>query len=208
MSQVNLQDWVEDIQLRLPGLTTKVAEHQLFATAQEFFRESLSWVVRVPYILDSTKQYIYLSPSYDGGVVGTILSVSYEDYPLGAYLQQPTPDSSPSTPRGFYAHDTGTIELFPTLSPAVDGKILYVEVALLPATIDTRIPADIWNLYRDALICGTLSRLLEWSGRPWHDDKRAVLEARKYRKFVLQARKSTLSRFSKGASSFRYPAWA
>jgi len=208
MSQVNLIDWVEDIQLRLPGVTKKVAEHQIFAAAQDFFRDSLIWVVRVPFILDSTKQFVYLSPSYDGGVVGTIIGASYEETPLGAYTVKPLGTSTSSTPKGFYAHDSGTIELFPSLTTAANGKTLYVDVALIPSTFDTRIPSDTWNLYRDALICGTLSRLLMWKGRPWYDAKQGVLEAREYKQALSKARVSTLSRFTKGVNHNHYPAWA
>ena len=208
MNTVALADWVEDIMIRLPGTTKRVVEHQLFATAQEFFRDSHAWTARIPFIVDDTKKYLYLSPTYDGANVNTVLRCAYDGKFMPPSGALPIRDLSPAIPQSFYMVDSGTLQLLPSPSLAANGKDVLVDVSLIPENFDTPIPSDIWVHHRKALICGTLGNLYDWAGRPWYKPKQAILEQRKFKFETIKAKKKTLARFTQGNYSWRYPTWA
>jgi hypothetical protein len=203
-----LDDWVQDIMLRLPGVTRSVVENQLFNTAQQFFRESRAWTVRLPFIVDNTKTYVYLAPTVEGAMVGTVLRVIYDERVINPLTVEPIDDPQAGLPRGFYLHDSGTMQLFPQPEEIDNGKDLLVDVSLIPESFDTLVPDDTWIHHRQSIICGTVAELLNWPNRPWSNDNKAIREQRKFKNETLMARKEVLARFSRGNASWVFPPWA
>lgn len=102
-------------------------------------------------------------------------------------------DQSTGEPRHFAHTLRGDLLLHPTPGSDEDGKDLQVFVVSVPTRNATFIPDTLMEKWRDGLVYGTKSRLMESRRQPWSDPEGAAYFHQLYMRVLREAKREGLT---------------
>lgn len=172
-----LASLAEDIVFRLPGCTDLMIRKTIGSVYRDFCRRTCALVTKRKIGLKSGVACYGVAPFLRGGVVDCVRSVSTED---GREINT------------FVASD-GTIVVEKSYLP-VDGetKNIIVETVEIPGIGCEEAPRWFLDKYGDAIISGTLAKLMAMTGRAWSDAQMAAIENSNFNSALTEARVRSL----------------
>lgn len=171
----------KDILPDAPGAPAQVVNHALLRTCQQFFHDTRAWS---PW-LDPTTTIADIA-EYDieyplGSVVVRLERATLDGVPvqISAYREiDHDPTDATATPGDGSITTADRRLLLIRLSTVAAGRVLRVRATLKPSDSATSIPDELAEQFRDAIVAGTLSRLLRTVNRSYSNpDLGAVKEA-------------------------------
>ena len=167
---------------RLPGLLLPIADLEINNTLQEFILMTRAW--REEMLLDLKANEVFYDLTTDQfSDLAYVLSVNIHDTEAAT----DRPDQSSGRPTTWSMQTLGTIEITPVPTRDIkDG--LRVWVSLRAKETTKQIPDLIHNYYFEALLDGTLSRLLATPAKPYTDTTLATYHGRRFRDAMARAK--------------------
>lgn len=183
----DLNRLLDNVQAMVPGLTDEMLSMVAWNTIEDFYQSSTYRREHVYWRMDPGVLTINFDP-YDShwrvcrfmGFSG-LGRVKFEPPGRIRDLSSPPPDSERK------------------------GEVL---LALKPRSLQTPLPYDVWTNYFEALLHGTLARLMLQPAKPYSDPQSARLYYTVYRKGVAGARAEAQAGHVRDGSSWSYPYFA
>lgn len=177
----------DNVQAMMPGLTTDITSMVIWNTIQDFYQRSTYRRELVYWRMDPGVLTLNFDP-YDQnwrvcrfmGFTG-LGRVKFEPPGRIRDLTSPAPDSERN------------------------GKIM---LALMPDSIQVRLPYDVWTNYFECLLSGTLARLYMQPAKPYSDATAGIAHARMYRSGIASARAQAQAAHVRDGSEWFYPYFA
>lgn len=218
--------WVQNVHARLPGADVSAILLELQSTVEEFCIRSLALQHDVEFtVVSGTSEYSF--EEIDS--VGTPEQVTWNGV-RGLYAHSATfgwdglrrhpVDGDPylfrpqiSNPTAFWVPSPQTIELFPTPPDTLDGETFFVTTSLVPIrSVDNisggayggGVPDMLHDYYFEAILDGTVGRMMLHPKRPYTDVRSAEYHLRRYRNAMRTAKDETLRRWGNAERSFAY----
>lgn len=178
----------DEVQLQLPGVTTDVVQLEAWRTIHKFF-------------VDSTYRREHVYWRMDPGVVTLSFDPWDAHWRVSRFLGFSGGLNKPKfEPPGRLRDLT-----WPIPDNTRTGEVL---LSLRPDCVDAPFDDDIWAMWYDAFVAGTLSRLFLQPGKPYTDPQMGRLKALEFRHGVIQARAHVQSQFITDGASWYYPYFA
>ena len=167
-----LSSFLPDLLPHLPACPVITAVHELRRAAQVFFERTRAWKITLDAETVSPGES-EVSIDVDGAECEL---VRVEQVWLGGKLLEPTTGDLLSDRLGSgwqthsgdpvaYIQDTpGVVRLYPA---AAAGGAVVSRVSVKPSELAKSIPDELVVKYRDDLIAGAKSRLMQYAGQPW-----------------------------------------
>ena len=183
------------IQGEIPDCPDFFIESRIQEVAMEFFKASKSWRVDLDPAAVSKDTATYELEVPSKTAVAEVLSILHLTNTLTprteAQLQQLEPEwrTKSGAPKYFtqLAPDTVTIAPIPI---ATTAKAMSIRVAVYPTIVANRMDSQMFNDSYNALVSGTLAKLLLMVGKTWSDPNMGSVYAQMYSQ-EIQAAKDT-----------------
>ncbi len=211
---VVVDDWLDDIMPHVPGATEKMVRQEIFAALRQFCDDGRAWVYNFQdesTVKDSP--VLALNNMPDDTTLGYVLRIAFAQNPTyPKYLRSvSTPilvrSRKSDTPLAYYMETPTTIHVAPTPTQDLDNKY-EVEATLIPTAADAKFPDEFRTHWVDAVIDGSLYRLMRQLSKPWSNTTAADFYGRSFRNHIRRSKAITNSRFSTGTSVWTYPDFA
>jgi hypothetical protein len=196
MAIVTYDTYVPELQPYVPGCPRPTIINALQRTGWAFFTGSLAYRLWVPAfdLTISTTSYVIpglptetevtqITTMYSQGV--PVNEVTHEQF---FALDPEWPSKTGTNPQWFTAlTDISTFNIIP-IPEATVADAFNLQVALAPTLTATGVEQAFFEQWKDGLIDGALSRLMEMPGKTWTDVKGAATRQARYIAEMAQAR--------------------
>lgn len=186
------QDWerlLADTAAKLSGASMQEIKSTIFDTLHEFFKDSSSWIesVSLPVVAGTTTYTVAVT---EGQIIRLAGVVDANNLPVKALMP-----------------DLGVITLaFPTNQTATYSAFLVKNVTLpLSKGMQPVGPEWVLPLWGPYISEGVVGKMMNTPQRTYSDVKGALYRLQRFRDAIQQARTETLSRYTIGGASWRYP---
>jgi hypothetical protein len=204
MAAADIERFMKNARVRLPGATDDALQLELFNTMDEFFKGSNVWREDIAVAIGASQP------------AGTIYYVVPEGPALVDRLmwtyQAPT---DPNQLRGPQVLDVAmSIPGELTLGTQPSQDLTYVVTVSLtvqdPIHRDGYVSFPAWVLarYRNAILDGLLGKMFSQPAKPWTNNQLAVLHLRKFASAIATARNEANKNNVYKAQSWRFPSFA
>lgn len=167
--------WLQDVRPHVPGCPDLLAEHELRRCAQEFFRRSRAWQVRIPAAIAVTAgtSTVTIATGDAAQDLLRVESIRYDGKELEPVAQDALDKSfgddwSTHTgfPNRFLQLTPGSVVLYPV--PDVDAVTgVTARLSVTPSESSTGLPDDLAIKFYEPIHIGARSRLMLYPGKPW-----------------------------------------
>lgn len=172
--QANLNLWLQDVSVYVPGIHRSVLKRQLILACREFFEQSRAWRAAIGPLTINVNQVTYmLSPFNSTADVVGVIGVWINGIPVNPIAQRPANDGTAtppvptnSQPFGYYMVRPDILALYPTPSKLLTGA-LQIQCSLKPKTTVNQVPRIAVTDFYDAILAGVLYRVLNQPGKPY-----------------------------------------
>lgn len=168
----HLKHLVQDLVHDVPG-SELVAERYMWRSAQQFFRESARWMVRLS--IPAAKITTITIPNLE---VIKVMQVQYEN----GFLKERTLSNELDTDKRFINSMPNVLEL--TFEPT---KSIDIIVSVTLAENNYLVEQTLLTRYRDSIITGATSMLLMVDRKEYTNQNRAVVEREKFMNLIENA---------------------
>lgn len=159
-----IKDYVPLILAQAPLAPYPVVVHHIKSAIDEYFTKTCTWTTTLSNVSFVAGDPTYRLVSLNGTKVARVLKVVSKDYPL----------------RWTFAH--GVLTLIPT--PSINGS-MDIDIAL---TIDSNTPTIPDWLDEDAVVSGTLSRILMIMNQTWSNPELGAYHQKEFTKYIAKER--------------------
>lgn len=185
-----LTEFTQHIIIYVPGCSDMLAEQFVLNTIRDFCERTDIWKYTLDAISSVAEQRDYeLSVPSETELV-TIINATYDDNPLDPVIetQMDWQDSywrsaDSGTPTSYAVLTPGYISLYPTPEDT-ESDILSVRVSLKPTVTATTVEGFLYTDWLDAIISGTLARLMAIPKKNWTDVQLSQFYLRKYESYL------------------------
>jgi hypothetical protein len=178
---------LDNLQALVPGLTLDMANLVCWNAVEDFYMKSTYRREHVYWQLDAGETVLRFDPYNSEWRVNRFL----------AFKGLATPKFVPP----------GTVYdvAFPAATNERKGEAL---LALKPASINTKLPYDVWTTYWETLLNGALFRLYMQPGKPYSDLQAAQGHAKLWKSGISSARADAQAGHLRDAQAWSYPYFA
>ncbi len=210
--QANLNIWLRDVSVYVPGIHRSVLKRQLILACREFFEQSRAWRASIGPINIVKDQATYMLSPFNSttDVVGVIncsingipvYPIAFRPPPTGTGGSPPVPTSN--QPFGYYMVRPDILALYP--SPAKDiANGMQVLVSLKPKSSVKQVPHIAVTDFYEAILNGVLYRVLNQPGKPYSNPGLAAQFESKFRTYIGMYAGLAKTGFNQ-APSWRFP---
>lgn len=171
--QANINLWLKDVSVYVPGIHRSVLKRQLILACREFFEQSWAWRETLAPIPIIANQPTYaLSPFNSTTDVVGVLGVSINGIPIppapNLPIHPPTgnPIGTVNLPNTYYMVRPDVMALDPVPNPTTPQN-MQVWCALKPKPSVNQVPKIAVTNFYDAILAGVLYRLLNQPAKPY-----------------------------------------
>ncbi len=205
--QANLNLWLKDVSVYVPGIHRSVLKRQLILACREFFEQSWAWRATIgPIPIVSNQPTYMLSPFNSTTDVVGVIGVSINGVPIAPSAEKPihppmTPPSSSNFPSSYFMVRPDIIALDPTPVP-VDTNPLNMSVlcALKPKPSVKQVPHIAVTNFYDAILAGVLYRILNQPAKPYSNPSLSMYFESRFRTLIGTYAGAAKKGFNNGAS--------
>jgi len=173
--QANLNLWLKDVSVYVPGIHRSVLKRQLILACREFFEQSWAWRATLgPLNIVANQETYMLSPFNSTTDVVGVIGASVNGVALAPLPARPIyPSGAQSTgtvdrPSGYFMLTPDVMALAPIPNPTSDNPAtLSVYVALKPKASVLQVPKIAVTNFYDAILAGVLYRVLNQPAKPY-----------------------------------------
>lgn len=191
---ISLEEFYTDIYPTVPGCPEMTIENAIRAAAilfcantgiAQFDMDPITVVAGQP-------EYDFETP--DELVVHTIVSASHDGNPLDVLSPRLVEQRFPrhrkyeGAPKGILRKTSDTFFLYPTPHDT-QANSLYITVAVKPATGSEFVPQILLDDHKEAIVAGTLARLLMIPKKDWTDPGTAGVHAAAFERGMTDAKR-------------------
>jgi hypothetical protein len=183
---------MRDVLPYVPGCPDSVVENSLRSSSIELCEKAGVYTKELDPISTTAGIYEYEFDQPVGTKVDKIVWAIYDGTdleaitPRGLEGQNPKWRSNTSTPKHFIQQSPDTFWLVPVPDSSLSNAII-MNVSLKPSRTSNNIATEIADDYRDAIVYGSLYRLLRMPARDWTDPAAAADYAGLFRQQVEEA---------------------
>ncbi len=199
---MNIQDWVDDMQVEVPSCLENTMQRAVSFAIQRFFEESEAWVLKESVNVEPLNRYYALGLPPETYVYASRRArIRYEQrkYPLTSVSPADMPEYENGDTSLFCVED-GVLQLDSVRVPAVCD----VEVTLKPTHQITDVPDELAVKYFQAVRSGALSTLKRMVDKDWTDKAGASDHEELFRAGVAKARRESTKVRSKVRRKARF----
>jgi hypothetical protein len=209
--QANLNLWLKDVSVYVPGIHRSVLKRQLILACREFFEQSRAWRASIGPLNIVQGQNTYMMSPFNSttDVVG-VIAVAINGIPVDPIAYKPANDGTQTPPVptnnqpfGYYMLRPDVLALYPTPAVALSGA-LQVLVSLKPKSSVKQVPHIAVTDFYEAILAGVLYRVLNQPGKPYSNPSLAVEFEAKFRQYIGMYAALAKKGFNNGAS-WRFP---
>ena len=171
--QANLNLWLKDVSVYVPGIHRSVLKRQLILACREFFEQSWAWRQTLgPLNIVANQPTYMLSPFNSTTDVVGVLGVTINAIPIPALTSMPVlptpiaPGGQVNLPFGYYMLRPDVLALAPVPNPVIPTT-MFVHVALKPKQTVLQVPKIAVTDFYDAILAGVLYRILNQPAKPY-----------------------------------------
>lgn len=177
-----LDSWMKDLLGHTPGAVRSIVQRELLSAAREFYSKTFAWyTVLTGYDQTSGEGTYVFTPSDENTDVIRVLDVAVSGVPISRLASKPfAADQGSTQPSGFFSTDANKIVLRPTPTSTVTAALAF-RVALCPKRSATRLPDIALAQHYDAILDGTLGRLLIHPSKPYTNAVAADYHLKRFR---------------------------
>jgi hypothetical protein len=219
--QANLNIWLKDVSVYVPGIVRSVLKRQLILACREFFEQSWAWRATLgPIPLVAHQKTYMLSPFNSTTDVVGVLGVSVNGIQISPIAAEPhrhhqdeVPDLDESTevrpivniPACYYMVRPDIIAFYPTPNPD-PTKTHHVRVlcALKPKPSVLQVPKIATTDFYDAILAGVLYRVLNQPAKPYSNPALSAYYESRFRT-MIGTYAGAAKKGQNGGASWRYP---
>jgi hypothetical protein len=207
---------VNKIILEMPAAPDTLVASKLDDTLREFYTNSGAWrEVIGPYNLVANREDVWVNPVDQFSQAQYVLDVWIYPSTPGGNQQQRLGVSNTKLygvtpapyPLWYWMETPDHMHLYPS-PPTNLGQVLYMLAIMLPLTNTTRLPNMAITHHQDALIWGTLARLMMMPKKPWTDVDAAREYGKMYKRETLRWRDVANRSYSKSTPPWKFPGFA
>jgi len=209
MADIAFDKLIPRIQGEVPACPDFIIQSRIQETAMDYFRETKIWKID----LDISPTIRNLA-DYDIDVnnrqaICEILWVNYQDKPLAPkterqlYQIDPAWRSTKGSPR-YYTRltpDTFTIAPIPEIT---ESNALAARAAVYPTVTATRMDSAMFDDNYNALVTGTLARVLMMTGKIWYDPQLGMVAIEQYKNEVADAKQRAIDNSVRVVRTVKY----
>lgn len=202
--------WLNDLMPSLPGAEPVLVIHELRRVAQDFCTRTRAWQETLdPITVDAGDATVQMIADTSSAEVVRIESVW-----IGGSLVRAQPASELDATLPNWPQLTGPPEMVTQVSPAVAvlcpipnvATSIVFRVSLRPNDTATGLPDDLAAEYRNALVAGTVARMMLLPKKPWSNPQLGMANNAAYELAVAGANYQAALSFGTGRLSSR-PVW-
>jgi len=205
--QANLNLWLKDVSVYVPGVHRSVLKRQLILACREFFEQSHAWRAAVgPVDVIENQNTYMLSPFNSTTDVVAVKGVWINGIPVDPIIQRPSfaagqtpPVPTNNQPFGYYMLRPDILALYPTPGKTLVSA-LQVQVALKPKSSVKQVPHIAVTDFYDAIMNGVLYRILNQPAKPYSNPSLALYFEQKFRTAIGLYAGMAKKGFNNGAS--------
>lgn len=209
--QANLNIWLKDVSVYVPGIHRSVLKRQLILACREFFEQSRAWRAALgPENIIANQNTYMLSPLNSTTDVVAVVGVFINGIPIDPIIQRPANNggNSPPVPTndqpfGYYLLRPDVLALYPTPAKSLP-QALQVQCALKPKSSVNQVPHIAVTNFYDAILAGVLYRLLNQPSKPYTNMMLSKEFESRFRTLTGVYAAAAKTGFNNGAS-WRYP---
>jgi hypothetical protein len=188
MSYTALRD---TLRIRLPGAVDGLINLELFNLLDEFCRTTNAYREVLSTQLEEGVQNYEITP--EGKEILLVYQTAHYSLSVGGAL-----------------FDDGVLKLPNPPTPEDLAYPLYTEVSLVPtdsqADPESWLPAPLYQRFHQALLDGTLSRMMSQVAKPYSSERMALFHGRRFRNHMALARARVVGDSEPGAGgNWRFP---
>lgn len=187
----DMQRLMDNLLLRLPGAVESVVRLEIFNALNEFCRETNCWWHRQTIQLQPQQTVVPIFAPMNAETV-RIMRVTHDGIPLNAALRALELTMLIAPQRGI------EIDLTTSLAPSYDTQ--YDDPPW--------VPAEIWKRHYNAIMDGTLARMMSQPAKPYSSMNNAGVHALQFRTAKNDTRSEVDRAFVYDAQNWQYPYFA
>lgn len=208
-----LEMWLQPLRVRCMSATEAVLLSELQAAVREFYLQSNAWREQIgPYSVFSDRDLVWLNPVDLYSNVNYVHAVwlqipdrgRIELAPVTQRITEVKTDTYPST---YQCTDPYVLRLWPQATANL-GMVLYADVTLVPLPDAQRLPNIAVSHHFDAILEGTMARLLAIPNKPWTDPIMSMRYAQLFRRKCIQFRGQAAQSYMRTDAPWRFPSFA
>ncbi len=188
--QANLNLWLKDVSVYVPGIHRSVLKRQLILACREFFEQSWAWRQTLgPLNIVANQPTYMLSPFNSTTDVVGVLGVTINGIPIYALPEEPsyppstTPLQTVNLPAGYYMLRPDVLALAPVPNPTTP-QTMKVLCALKPKSSVSQVPKIAVTNFYDAILAGVLYRLLNQPAKPYSNPALSMYFESRFRTLI------------------------
>lgn len=179
---------LDTLQTRLPGALIENIQLELTNVLHDFLEQTKSWWEIVDINVKAGKSTYILNPVDNDVDVNVVINITRDGY----------------NTVGWWSQEPGTIVL--TETPTVDGTTPLKAVVSLQLREGSRnVPKYIYQHWFETICAGTMANMLGQIGKPYTNERQALVYLKQYRNGRAQARDATRRSWSQGQPPWRFP---
>jgi hypothetical protein len=189
--QANLNLWLKDASVYVPGIHRSVLKRQLILACREFFEQSRAWRASIgPLNVVAGQNTYMLSPFNSTTDVVGVIAVAINAVPVMPIAFRPPNDGTQTPPVptnnqpfGYYMLRPDVMALYPTPAKSLPGS-LQVLCSLKPKASVKQVPHIAVSDFYEAILCGVVYRCLNQPGKPYSNPALAAQFESKFRTYI------------------------
>ena len=229
---------LQTIRVQVPGVTDELISLQMFNVMDEFFRRTSAWLYNCDITLvEDVTEYGFVTPS-DTTVVRLMgvahQNVSVPSTASTGLIQNSvgTLESEFQFPDGDVSVAPAVSDIVGGVFSYAIYRPNYISITSLPDAEARKYPLEVvlalslarqclecdcgdwaleewmWDMYFDAFLDGTLSRLYGMPMKPWASVAHATYHGKRFRNHMAFRKQEALRGFTYGQQIWRFPRWA
>lgn len=214
---MNFSELVPDVQIETRSCATGVITRAIRWTVQDFCRQTHYWhheiepLTLLTFVPEASNTYIYRLPIPDHTRILAVANLSKSQLPLFErspdWLNEHMPywREASGDPRYVLMMSDRQVRFVPA-SDKVQPVAVTGSVILEPDDKAGECGDELAR-YHEALVAGTLAKLLTMRNRPWTDGARAGVCAATYQMAISEARQEAMRHWTYGDLTVRKAAW-
>lgn len=195
-----LDRFMNDVRVRLPGAIDDAIKLEMFATFDQFCKETNAWQEKILLEVNSDSREYEIEPEENRALIVRLLWVAPESE--NSEFLQPIPAVLPRT-------DTIIFRDLPS-SPTTYAVTVALTV-IDPVNANDKLPEfpdELLTLYSQDILNGVLSRMMSQAAKPYFSKEGFLYHGRLFRNAISRVRISVLQQNTYGTQVWRYPAFA
>lgn len=209
--QANLNLWLKDVSVYVPGIHRSVLKRQLILACREFFEQSRAWRAAIgPLTINANQNTYMMSPFNSTTDVVAVDGVWINGIPVTPIAFRPANDGTQEPvvptidqPFGYYMLRPDVLALYPTPDKTLT-QALQVQCSLKPKATVNQLPQIAVTNFYDAILAGVLYRTLNQPGKPYSNPELSMKFEDRFRTLIGQYAGAAKKGFNQ-AQQWRYP---